>query len=45
MSRITVMRTEGEGAPTVEHGQTPKEIYILGATDRRRQVSRMRGRE
>ena len=35
MSRITVMRTEGEGAPTVEHGQTPKEIYISGATDSR----------
>jgi uncharacterized cupin superfamily protein len=43
MSQIIVMRTEGEGAPAVEHGQTPKdrrpgrdgEIYITGATDSR----------
>jgi uncharacterized protein len=35
MSRIIVMHTEGEDAPAVEHGQTPKEIYISGATDSR----------
>ena len=35
MSQIIVMRTEGDGAPVVEHGETPKEIYISGATDSR----------
>src|SRR5258708_33955512 len=33
MSRIIVMHTEGEDAPAVEHGQTPKENYISRATD------------
>jgi hypothetical protein len=31
-SKIIIMRTEGEDAPPVERGETPKEIYISGTT-------------
>jgi len=32
-SQIIVKHTEGQNAPAVEHGETPKEIYISGTTD------------